>query len=94
MNVKNSKEYGCTFLGKGIVGRPEMGVVVQCREVIFDEWDVMRQDWKGHEVKKLVFKTDTGYVFDEDDYLGPDARLEIELYAPNWRAKKGGINWN
>ena len=83
LDVKRDKGAGCTFLGKGIVGRPEMGVVAECREVTFDEWDFMEQEWKNCEVKKLLYRTDTGYVFDDDDIRGPDARLEIEQYAPN-----------
>lgn len=81
--VKIDRGHGCTFLGKGIEGRPEMGVVVDCREVTFDEWDFAEQDWKNCEVKKVLFKTDAGYVFDEDDLWGANARLKIEQYAPN-----------
>ena len=85
LDVKRDKAAGCTFLEKGIVGRPEMGVVAECREVTFDEWDFIEQSWKDREVKRLLYRTDTGYVFDESDIFGPDARLEIEQYAPNWR---------
>ena len=85
LDVKNDRGVGCTFLGKGIVDRPEMGVVVECREVTFDEWDFIEQEWKDCEVKKLLYRTDTGYVFDEDDIFGDQARFQIELYAPNWR---------
>ena len=83
--TKVSRCAGCTFLGKGIVGRPEMGVVAECRDVTFDEWDIIEQDWKDCEVKKLVYRTDTGYVFDETDIFGAAARFEIEQYAPNCR---------
>lgn len=83
--TKASRYAGCTFLGKGIVGCPEMGVIVECREVTFDEWDIIEQEWKNCEVKKLLYRTDTGYVFDEDDIRGPDAWFEIEQYAPNCR---------
>lgn len=89
LNVKYSKSCGCVFFGKGIVDRPEMGVVSECREVVFDEFDVMRQEWKGREVVKIVYKTDNGYSFDDDDIRGSNARLKIDNYAPSWRAKKG-----
>ena len=97
LDVKVDRGAGCTFLGKGIVGRPEMGVIEECREVTFDEWDFIEQDWKDCEVKKLVYRTDTGYVFDEDDIFGADARFEIEQYAPNWRkhlTSTGLIRWS
>ena len=85
LDVKNDLGAGCTFLGKGIVGRPEMGVIVDCRKIVFDEWDFFEQCWKGCETTKLVYKTDTGYIFDEDDIFGANPRLEVEQYAPNWR---------
>ena len=97
LDVKVDRGAGCTFLGKGIVGRQEMGVVEECREVTFDEWDFIEQDWKDCEVKKLVYRTDTGYVFDEDDISGVNARLKIEQYAPNWRkhlTSTDAIRWN
>lgn len=85
LDVKVDKGAGCTFIGKGIIGRPEMGVVIECREVTFDEWSFTEMDWKDQEVKKLLYRTDTGYVFDEDDIFGVNARFKIEQYAPNWR---------
>lgn len=85
--VKSSTSYGCTFLGKGIVGHPEMGVVCECREVIFDEWDHVGHHWTGrNEVVKVMLRTDTGYSFDND--MLRDGVFEIENYAPNWRAHK------
>ena len=87
LQVKYVRPMGCTFLGKGIVNHPEMGIVTQSAEVVFDTFDVMRQVWTdAHELKKVVYKTDNGYVFDEDQLA--DGYFEIEEYAPNWRAKK------
>lgn len=86
LQVKSSVMVGCVFLGKGIVGHPEMGVIVECREVVFDMWDVMFQEWTGkHEMTKVMYRTDTGYAFDQDTL---DGMYQIENYAPNWRAKK------
>lgn len=96
LDVKNDRAAGCPFLGKGIVDRPEMGVIVDCREVTFDEWDPYVAYWKGCEVKKLVYRTDTGFVFDEDDLWGEYARLRVEQYAPNIRqhlTTTMGIRW-
>lgn len=87
LSVKKSVSCGCTFLGKGIVGHPEMGVVYDCREVTFDEWDLMRGEWLDREETRIVYKTDNGYVFDQE--MLHDKAFEIELYAENWRAHKG-----
>lgn len=85
--VKKSVQYGCTFLGKGIVGRPEMGVIRECRLVWFDEWDVMRQCWmERNEIRRIMYRTDTGYAFDHDSIA--DGTYKIKGYAPNWRARK------
>lgn len=87
LSVKASTPYGCTFLGKGIVNRPEMGVVCECRLVRFDEWDVMRQCWTGRgETQKIMYRTDNGYSFDHDSIV--DGTYQIEQYAANWRARK------
>ena len=87
LSVKASAPYGCTFLGKGIVGREEMGVVIECRMVWFDEWDVMQQRWIGkNQVRKIMYRTDNGYAFDHDALV--DGTYKIEQYAPNWRARK------
>ena len=87
LQVKYVRPMGCVFLGKGIVDRPEMGIVTECAEVIFDTFDVMRQVWTdAHEEKKIVYKTDNGFVFCEDEL--ESGYYEIEEYAPNWRAKK------
>jgi len=86
LQVKSSKAHGCLFLGKGIVGHPEMGVVVDARFVTFDTWDVMRGQWAGHEESRVLYRTDTGYSFDETRLQ--DGTYTIEEYAPNWRAKK------
>lgn len=92
LNVKASKPHGCVFLGKGIEGRPEMGVIEDCREVLFDEWDVMRGQWTGlHEKTVVMYKTDNGYVFDETFIFGKKPILKIEEYAPNWRAHKDHV---
>ena len=78
---------GCVFLGKGIVDHPEMGVIIECRKVVFDEWDVMFQEWLGkRETTKVMYRTDTGYAFDHSRI--EDGTYEIEQYAPNWRAHK------
>lgn len=90
MLVKKSTDSGCVFLGKGIKNHPEMGVVCAAREVTFDEYDVMFQHWTGHEITRILYKTDTGYCFDNTQ-LGDV--FEIELYAPNWRARKPDA-WN
>ena len=88
LQVKSSVRSGCVFLGKGIKGRPEMGVVVECRRVTFDEWDLMRQEWTGrHEETRMLYMTDNGYVFD-DSQLYDERLFQIEEHAPNWRAKK------
>ena len=86
MLVKSSKPMGCTFFGKGICGHPEMGVVEECREVVMDEKDVFGE-WIGNETTIVMLRTDNGYAFDES--LLRDRILEIENYAPNWRAKAG-----
>lgn len=83
--VKESRRHGCTFLGKGIEGHPEMGVVVECREVILDEWDSVLKHWKGDNEKRIMFRTDTGYAFDAQA-LGDI--YQIEQYAPNFRPRK------
>ena len=83
--VKRSNRHGCVFLGKGIKDHPEMGVVVECREVTLDEWDSFSRRWKGNEQKRILFRTDVGYAFDSQA-LGKI--YEIEQYAPNWRASK------
>ena len=83
LDVKVDRGAGCTFLGKGIVGHPEMGVIEECREVTLDEWDPFEMDWKDLEVKQLMYKTSTGYVFDEHQIMGNDALFEIEQYVPN-----------
>ena len=87
LQVKSSKSHGCLFLGKGIVNHPEMGVVVECREVVFDKWDIMRTEWFGRfEETRIMYRTDTGYSFDETQLQ--DGTFQIEQYAPNWRARK------
>lgn len=87
LSVKMSASYGCAFLGKGIVNRPEMGVVCECRLVWFDEWDVVRQCWTGDgATRRILYRTDTGYSFDHDSIA--DGTYKIEEYAPNWRARK------
>lgn len=87
LQVKSSINRGCTFFGKGIVNRPEMGVVVECREVLLDEWDVGFCHWSGrNEVTKIMYRTDNGYSFDDD--MLADGMFEIEEYAPNWRSHK------
>ena len=89
LQVKFSRPIGCVFLGKGIEGRPEMGVVCDCREVTFDEWDVVYQSWKGANVVcRTMYRTDNGYSFDQTQL--DDGTFRIEEYAPNWRAKKKG----
>lgn len=86
--VKGWKPCGCTFLGKGIVDHPEMGVIIDCREVIFDEWSIAGH-WTGREEQsRIMYKTDTGYVFDDSDLCGDTPRFKVELYAPNVRADK------
>lgn len=97
LDVKADRGAGCTFLGKGFVGHPEMGVIQECREVTFDEWDSFEMDWKDLEVKKLMYRTSTGYVLDEDMIMGNHALFEIEQYAPNdWAhlTNTMGIRWN
>lgn len=87
LSVKHSAPYGCTFLGKGIEDHPEMGVVVECRLVWFDEWDTMFQHWTGKsECRRIMYRTDNGYAFDRDAIM--DGTYKIELYAPNWRPRK------
>lgn len=87
LQVKNSTPKGCTYLGKGFVDHPEMGVVVECREVVFDTWDVMYGHWTGKNEKTITMvRTDTGFAFDERDIW--DGRYELEQYAPSWRAHK------
>lgn len=81
LNVKEQRKTGCTFFGKGIVGRPELGVIVGATEVVFDTWNPFEEQWEGDETVKNVYLTDNGFVLSEDD-LG-----EIELYAPNWRVE-------
>ena len=96
LDVKVDRAAGCTFLGKGIVGRPEMGVIEECREVTFDEWDSFEMEWKDLKVKKLVYKTSTGYVIDDDMLMGNSALFEIEQYAPNdwpYLTITEGIRW-
>ena len=83
--VKKSSRHGCTFLGKGIVDHPEMGFVVECREVILDEWDSISEEWKGSEERRIMFRTDTGYAFDFNQLH--DLPFKIEQYAPNWRPR-------
>lgn len=86
--VKSSVPVGCTYLGKGFVGHPEMGVVVDRREVLFDDWDVMRAEWTGkREETHMLIRTDNGFVLDEADIFERHF-YEIEDYAPNWRARK------
>lgn len=87
LHVKEYVLWGCEFIGKGIVGRPEMGVISRCKRVTFDRWDLMRGEWLGKETHRLMYLTDTGYSFDETDLK--EGRLEIEPYAENWRAHKG-----
>lgn len=84
LRTKKIETCGCTFLGKGIVGRPEMGVVAEAKMVTFDEWDFIDLNWKGEEVTRTMYWTDNDYAFD-DTMLRPDGPFEIELYAPNWR---------
>ena len=78
LDVKNDCAGGCTFIGKGFVGHPEMGTVEECREVTFDEGDPFEMEWKNLEVKKRMYKTSTGYVLDKDQIRD---HFEIELYA-------------
>ena len=85
LHVKSSEAAGCRYLGKGFVDHPEMGVVVECRKVVLDKWDVAR-GWKGDEHAITMVRTDTGFAFDEQDIW--DGKYEIELYAANWRARK------
>lgn len=85
-SVKSSTAMGCTFLGKGIKHRPEMGVVMECREVVMDEKDIFGE-WAGEELIVVMFRTDNGYVFDGRQLQ--DGSIVIENYAPNWRAKAG-----
>ena len=88
LHVKSARPVGCTYLGKGFVGHPEMGVVVDRREVLFDKWDVMKADWTGaHEMTIFMIRTDTGFVLNEDDIFEKHY-FDIEEYAPNWRARK------
>lgn len=82
LSVKTSKSMGCTFLGKGIVDHPEMGVVDECREVVMDELDVFGE-WTGNETKIVMLRTDNGYAFDEN--MLRNGTFKIENYAPNWR---------
>ena len=83
LDVKIDRGAGCTFLGKGIVGHPEMGVIEECREVTFDEWDNFEMEWKDLEIKKLVYKTSTGYVIDEEMLMGNHRVFEIEEFVDN-----------
>lgn len=83
MYVKKYTTAGCLFLGKGLVGRPEMGVIVESKTVVFDEKDVFG-DWKGIEESHILYRTDNGFVFSDDDLIS--GRLEVEAYAPNWRS--------
>lgn len=87
LSVKYSEHVGCTFLGKGLEGHPEMGVIVAAKAVVFDEWDCFSQTWKNKEVGRVMYFTDNGYAF--DDSLLEEGVYKIELYAPNWRAHKG-----
>ena len=84
--VKKTNTEGCTFLGKGIKGHPEMGVVVDCRVVCLDEMDIYK-NWKNNEVSVILVRTSTGYAFDASKLR--DRTYEIEEYAPNshrqWR---------
>lgn len=80
--VKNSKKIGATFLGKGIVGYPEMGTIAEVREVEFDEMDIYGE-WQNTPFRRELIRTDTGYVFDGEDLRS--GRFKIENYAPNWR---------
>lgn len=84
--VKKSEKIGATFLGKGIVGHPEWGVVVEVRDVTFDQKDVFG-DWEGTEFTQTWCRTDNGFTFDAAR-LGGD--ILIENYAPNWRAETKG----
>ena len=81
MKIKKFKSVGCTFLGKGLVGRPEMGIIVEAKAVVFDETDIFG-NWKNVETETVMYRTSNGFVFDDDDLR--EKRLEVEPYAPNW----------
>lgn len=82
-SIKKSIGHGCTFLGKGIIDHPEMGVVVECRQITFDDWDPITSEWKGDELITLMYWTDNDFSFVQDDL--DSGRFQIELYAPNIR---------
>ena len=91
IKVKKFSSCGCTFLGKGIVGRPEMGAVVQAKTVTFNEVDCFG-DWKNTETQTTMYLTDTGFAFSDEDLKS--GRIEIELYASNLYRESYVNSWN
>lgn len=88
--IKSVSKIGCTFLGKGIKGHPEMGVVSEAKSVIFAEKDVFG-DWvDGTEQEFVLVRTDNGFCFDSDML---DRLFVIENYAPNYRSKNDISVW-
>lgn len=89
LQVKSRERVGCSFMGKGIKGNPIMGVITDAVKVVYDEYDVGFQQWKGREIVRVLYLTDNGYVI--DDVSLADGEYEIEDYAPNWRCKKDPV---
>ena len=85
--VKSSTPLGCAFLGKGIVGHPEMGAVTEARLVVFDKWNSTLGCWTEEDEMTLdLYRTDTGFTVTGDQLK--DGTYRIEEYAPNWRVQK------
>lgn len=90
-NIKCVSRIGCVFLGKGIVGHPEMGAIVEAVLVTFDKKDIFG-NWEGDEEDILMVRTDNGFAFDAAE-LGSHGHYQIEEYAPNWRAENEFYPW-
>ena len=91
LNIKTRSELGCSFLGKGIVGHPEMGVVERVVDLIMAEQDVFG-DWvDGTETNISLILTDNGFSF--DSRLLVNGTYVIENYAPNFRRKNKVKAW-